>query len=356
MVTNDVQVDMLNLSTGQVSGDLATRLSSSGMDVGVLRPFVGNQGCFATLQAGTDKAHNIRVNAATLRKDEWKMYDTAVLAAALQRLNAVKDLMDRNLVYRIPNGLGKTVLEYEDESDISDAEMNMSAVSKSKNDQFIYDMKYLPLPIIHKDFQINIRQLTASRERGVPMDVRNAQGAARKVSEYAENLLANGSSDFAYGGGTIYGYTDAPNRNIGTLTVAWGAATGEQILADVIDMKQDSIDDRHYGPWVLYIPTAYQTALDADFKAGSDKSIRERLLEVEGVTEIKVIDKMTATEVVLVEMMEETVRLVEALPIQTVQWDTEGGMILHYKVMTIMVPQIRADQNSRSGIVNYSAP
>jgi len=354
-MTDNVQVDMLNLSTGQAFGDVASRLASSGMDIGMMRPFVGNAGCFATLQAGTSQAHNIQVNSATLRKDEWKMYDTAVVAAALQRLNAIKDLIDRNLVYRIPNGLGKTVLEYEDESDISDAEMNMSAVSKSKNDRFIYDMKYLPLPIIHKDFQINIRALTASRERGVPMDTRNAQGAARKVSEYAENLLANGSSSFAYGGGTIYGYTDAPNRNTGSLTAAWTTATGEQILGDVIDMKQDSIDARHYGPWALYIPTAYQTALDADFKAGSDKSIRERLMEVEGITAIKVLDKMTAGQVVLVEMMEDTVRLVEGLPIQTVQWQTEGGMILHYKVMTIMVPQVRYDQNSRSGITHYSA-
>ncbi|GAG40298.1 unnamed protein product, partial [marine sediment metagenome] len=52
------------------------------------------------------------------------------------------------------------------------------------------------------------------------------------------------------------------------------------------------------------------------------------------------------------EMSAETVRMVESLPITTVQWETEGGMRVNFKVMTILIPQVRCDQEGRSGIVH----
>jgi hypothetical protein len=46
--------------------------------------------------------------------------------------------------------------------------------------------------------------------------------------------------------------------------------------------------------------------------------------------------------------------MVNGMPIRSIEWNTEGGMIMNYKVMTIQVPQIRADQNNRTGIVHLS--
>jgi len=291
-----------------------------------------------------------------LRKDEWKHFDEQVVNVAQQRLVGIADLERRGLVLNITNGLGSTVLEYEDMSDIEAAEMNMSGVTRARNDRVEYDINYLPLPIISKPSQINIRVLNASRTRGMPLDTTMAERAARKVAEYSESLLFTGASTYTYGGGTIYGYMDFPFRNTGSLTANWddSAATGETILADVLNMKQDSINARHYGPFVLYIPTAYEKVLDDDFKSNSDKSIRERLMQINNLDSIVVADYLTADNVLLVEMAAETVRLVKGLPIQTVQWETEGGMIFHFKVMTIMVPQLRADQDDRSGITHYS--
>jgi len=39
----------------------------------------------------------------------------------------------------------------------------------------------------------------------------------------------------------------------------------------------------------------------------------------------------------------------------TVQWDTQGGLQQNFKVMSIMVPQTRADQNGNTGIVHGSS-
>jgi hypothetical protein len=40
------------------------------------------------------------------------------------------------------------------------------------------------------------------------------------------------------------------------------------------------------------------------------------------------------------------------MDVTTVQWDEKGGMKKNFKIMAIIVPQLRADQNSNTGIVH----
>ena len=350
-IKGDANVD--TFYQGVAHGSLAQKLIGNGMNVGVLRPWSENGKSFITVNGKV-----LNVNASTLRKDEWKDLDKAVMDAAKQRFVGVADLNARGLTYNITNGLGTTVLEHENISDISAAEMNMDAVTRGRDDRPQYDIGYLPLPVIHKSFHFNIRTLSASRKNGMPLDTTMAEMAGRVVAEKVESILFNGSGTFTYGGGVIYGYTDFPNRITGDLSVAWdgSAATGATILTDVRAMKQASINARHYGPWVIYIPTHYETALDADFKAASDKTIRERLLEVGGIQDIKVADFLSTDCVLMVQMTSNVVRMVNGLGVTPVEWTSEGGMVFHNKVMTIQVPQIRADQNNRTGVVHYSEP
>jgi len=53
-------------------------------------------------------------------------------------------------------------------------------------------------------------------------------------------------------------------------------------------------------------------------------------------------------------MTTDVVRLVDGMDITTVQWSTDGGMLLHFKTMAIIVPQLRSDINDRTGIVYCS--
>lgn len=306
------------------------------------------------LRCNMDVNKALRTNE-TLRKDEWKQYDTAIIKAAQERLVGVADLKSRGLVYPVGNGLGKTVLEYEDMGDALTAQMSMDGVSRGKKDRPLIDIKFLPLPIIHADYQLNARVLAASRNGNSPLDTTLAEMAGRAVSEYQESMLFNGVSSFTYGGGVIYGYVDFPHRNLGSLTVGWdqSGATGETILADVLAMKQALINDLHYGPYMLYIPTAYETVLDDDFKDETDKPLRQRIKEVNGIIDIKVVDKLTSG-VLLVQMTSDVVRMVTGLNITNVEWPSEGNMLFNYKVMTIDVPQIRAKQDNKCGIAHFS--
>lgn len=351
-------------ANGQVEGLLAQKFLAEGkLDPGRMRPFIGENGqTLITVYKGYGDPtkiasyQTIPIQAnATLRRDEWKQLDDAILPISQTRLGGVQDLIDNNLVYTLGNALGTTVLEWHDVSDAMEADLTMDGVTRSKGDRPKYGTNYLPLPIIHSDYEINARVLAASRKLGNPLDTTSVERAARKVNEKLETMLFT-STSYTFGGGTIYGYLNHPDRNTVTLGTDWDASakTAAGIIEDVKDMKQASINAKHYGPWMLYIPTAYETVLDGDYDTTRGNTIRERILKIDGIKGIKVVDTLTANNVVLVQMTTDVVRLVRGMGIQNVEWETEGKMITKYKVWTIQVPQVRSDQAGNSGIVHLS--
>lgn len=318
--------------------------------------FRGRGSLAETLIANNMDISKLRTNAV-LTYDEWKEIDRVVLEEAAIRLNGVADLMSRNLVYRT-KGLGATVLQYQDISDIDDAIVSMDGLTKGQNDRPKIDTLYLPLPILHYDFSFTAREIAASRNQsaGQPLDTTMARLAARKVSELAEKILFQGYSAYSFGGGTIRGYQDHPQRSTGSMTYAWthASATGATIKNDVLNMQQALTNSRMHGAQMLYIPTAYQKVLGDDYSSQYSKSIRERLLELQGLIDIKVADQLSANNIVMVQLTADVVRMVEGLALTTVQWDSDGGMKTNFKVMAILIPQIRKTQANRSGIVHYT--
>ncbi len=289
----------------------------------------------------------------TLLHEEWLEIDKAVIEAAHLRQVGIADLRSRGLVYNM-NGMAKSVLAYQDMSDIEGANVSMDGVTPGERDRPQYNINYLPLPIIFKDFSFSLRELQESRNGSQPLDTTMAAAAANKVIEKAEEWLFQGSSAFTYGGGTIRGYQDAPQRTTRAIGTDWASDTGANILTDVRNMKQDKINDRHYGDTILYIPTAYETVMDNDFTLNYPITTRERILKMQGIQDVKVADQLTAANVMMVQMTADVVRIVEGLPITTVQWSSGDGLRIFFKVMTILIPQVRNDQQSRSGIVHLS--
>jgi len=357
----EVNVDILGKGGGL--GPLANAIIQQGrLDPGQMRPFIGTDGkAYVTVYKGTGdptkkesyKTLQIQTNA-TLRRDEWKQLDEAILAISEQRLGGIQDLEANGLVFNLGNAMGTTVLEYHDMSNAMEAEMTMDGVTRSQGDRPAFGTNYLPLPIVHVDYEINARVLAASRSLGNPLDVTSAERAARKVNEKLEDMLFT-STSYTFGGGTVYSYLSHPDRNTVSLGTAWTADTGANILTDVINMKQASINAMHYGPWMLYIPTAYETVLDKDYDTTTPgTTIRERIMKISGIKGVKVIDRLTAANVLLVQMTSDVVRLVKGMGIQNVEWQTEGKMVTKYKVMTIQVPQVRSDQDGNSGVVHLS--
>lgn len=348
---------------GKGHGDVASVLMASNFDPGALRPFLGaDNRSFITLNTGKVGADGkpvyatLQTNAqATLRKDEWIALDKAIIKAALPRLNAVGDLRGAGLQYTIPNGLSKTVLEHEAQSDIGGAVVSMDGIRQGETERPVYDLRSLPLPIIHKDFNFSARQVMASRNGGSPLDTTMGELAGRKVAEEAEKLLLGESASYAFGGGTVYGYKNFPNRLTKTITAP---STGNQAttVAEVLDMRKKSTDAKYYGPWVLYYSPAWYGYMDGDYSLtggnNPNQTLRERLKRIEGIVDVKPADYLTGTTLLLVQQTADVARMVVGMDITTVQWETHGGMQLNFKVMAILVPQLRADFNGNTGIVH----
>ena len=334
------------------SGNVASRLLGSGFNVNALRPAIPDSA--VALPDGTfmDRSTGLRANA-TLRRLEWQMYDTAVIEVARRRLVGIQDLISGGLTYNVPDALGVTQLVWEQISTLTGAEINMSGLSKTANDRQEFNLNTIPLPIIHKDFNINIRQLYSSRRIGTPLDVTQAQLSSRIVSETIETLLFAGTTTLG-SNNTIYGYTNFPGRNTGSVSASWTTATGTQIVSDVLAMIQAAKNANMYGPYVMYVPSAVFTAMGADFKTYSDRTIMERVLAIPGIVSIKESKDLTASNVLLIQLTSDVVDLVDGMQPTTVQWESEGGMVVNFKVMAIMVPRIKEDYVNQCGIVHFS--
>ena len=359
-MTNGVGIDTLTMNGQGVTGtgSVAQRLIGNGMNIHALRPWIADDGrCYMAVNQGGKMVPQM-VSNATLRFVEWKQYDEAVIREARIRLQGIQDLQSRGLVYNITNGMGKTVLESENLGEFTAAEISMDGLSKTQGDRAGFGTAYLPLPIIHKDYFINTRVLAVSRNVGDALDTTSAELASRQVAEKMEDMLFNGTGSYSFGGGTIYGYTDFGNRNTLDLAANWDASgvTAEDIVQDVLAMKQALIGDRMYGPYVLYVPTAYETVLARDYfpvgSTTSNKTIRQRILEIANIQAVTIIDKLAANNVLLIQMTSDVVRIVNGMEIAPVEWQEQGGMVLHYKVMGIKVPQIRSTQAGRCGIAH----
>lgn len=314
------------------------------------------QGEVAELFAdGTLNINQFRTNA-TLRKEEWIELDTAIIKIARDRLVGVADLIKAGLTVNLSNGLGTTVFQWEDQSDMTAANINMEGITEGDRDRVIFDLKSIPLPIIHKDFYISKRVLAASRRLGQTLDVTQAELAAKLVAEMTESVLFNGASSLTFGGGTLRGYTDHGDRNTFSIPAAWDSSstTGSDMLRDLIDMLDLAAADRMFGPYVLYVPTTYFTKMQEDFKTNSDRTILERLLAVAGISSIKAVDTLSANNVLLIQLTADVIKEIIGMQPTVLQWETQGGLRLHFKVMSIMVPRVASTQTGQSGIVHAS--
>lgn len=346
------------LAEGQAYGPVANLLLANNFRPECLRPWIGSDGRSYVMNVNrkTGKLETMVANApASLLRDEWKIFDDAIIEAARAPLRLVQDLINAGLTYTIPNGFGKTILEYQTMGDITPAETSMSGQRQSQEDRAEFDIAGLPLPILHKDFSFDARQVEISRAGQMPLDTTTARLASRRVSELAEEY-AMGLRSYSFGGRTIYGLQNLPSRKTKTLTAPTDPGwTPQTLIGEVLDMIQLALDDNQYGPFVLYFSTAWTQFLEGDYSAAAPQNtVRQRLANIDYISGVRWLPRMSGFHVFLVQMTPDVIREVIGMPMTTLQWETLGGMRLHFKVMAIMVPQLRPDQAGNAAIVHGS--
>lgn len=304
----------------------------------------------ARLLAANMQVNVLRTNGL-LRTDEWREIDQAVVAVAKQALVGIADLRAFNLIHPL-GGLGTLISAYERASDMSAANVDMNGATVGIEDASTYDIAGVPIPIVHKDFRIGIRELEASRRMGNAVDTTNATIAAQKVAEGLESILFNGST-VKSGGYALYGYTTHPSRNTGSADGDFG--TISNIYTTVNKMVAAARNDGYGGPYVLYVPNDQYAEMLAMYTDGSGQTALRRCVEnIPGLNAVKNAATLTSGTLVLVSMQRNVVDLALAQDVVPVQWDDLGGMMTRFKVMAAMAPRIKSDAAGHSGIVHYT--
>lgn len=298
---------------------------------------------------GQEGLQALRINSL-LREREQIDLDTAVMTTARGLLAGVEDLRSAGLVRNV--GLGAIISQYQKVSgmDSSAVTVDLSMARHSEQDRVEYTTVGVPVPIVSIGFNIEARQLAASRRNGSGIELDHVVEATRLVTEAIEDIVFNGAS-VKTEGAVLYGYRTHPNRNT-TTGSSWG--TVANIETEVLEAIAAAEADNHFGPFMLYVNKAQyaQMRVRIAASAGGDRTAYELISQMPEIRGIKRSMKLAAGEFLLVELDRRTVDLAVGMDLSVIPWEERGGMVQHWKVMAAMAPRIKSDFDLNSGIVH----
>jgi uncharacterized linocin/CFP29 family protein len=286
-----------------------------------------------------------------LHKDEWELLDRRVVQISADVMSAIPDLRALGLTTNL-GGLGVLVSQYEQVSDMTDANINMAVETDDEEDRLNFPLVGVPVPIISKGFRIDARSLAATRRNGGALDTTHVDSATRKVAEKLEQVFFQGST-VVQRGQTIPGVLNHPSRNIVAGGATWGTPTN--IYPNVVNMIGALTADNFYGPYRLYVSPAQWIQTYA-LTANTSDAIASTLMRLPGFGPgtIRVSSFIPSGQAVLVNMTSDVVDLAIGQDIAPVEWESKGGLVTHFKVLCAMIPRIKADAQGRSGIAHIS--
>jgi uncharacterized linocin/CFP29 family protein len=369
---------------GEGFGSVGQQLSGVRFEPALLRPTLNSRGqkCVVLNQKGKPSLVEVRElqargidspafyvsNATTLTKEAWVDLDRKIIRATRQRLRAWTDL-SAAAGRTIGNAMGRMTLEYQAMTDAGEAVVDMDALVDARADRPLFNLKSVPLPITHSDFYFSQREIAVSRQSGAPLDTTMAEAAGRRVAEMIEKTLIgvetgvtfgtrSGDSATAHTGtSTVYGYTNFPYRVTKTDLTTPTGSNPEGVMTDVLEMIETMQSNGFFGPYMLYHSTGYSRYLNDDyFRSGSTsavRSLRQRIMEIEGIQDIRRLDFLTSGyQMILVQMDPEVAEAINGMDVTTVQWESQGGMRQNFKVMCIQVPLLKSPYNGVAGIIH----
>jgi uncharacterized linocin/CFP29 family protein len=135
----------------------------------------------------------------------------------------------------------------------------------------IQSRRFLPLPLVYKDFWVHWRDLESSRLLGVPLDLGKAAAAASATAQAEDRLIFDGDADLGLPG--LRNVEGRQSRPMGD----W--ATMGSAFADVVEGTRTLIQAGFTGPYAL----AVSPRLYADLN---------RIFDNTGVLELEQVEKL----------------------------------------------------------------
>lgn len=319
----------------------------------------GNYLYRALMSSGGDLAVMRSLNV--LRPNDWIMFDKKVVEISRAGFTMVSDFIGNGMRYEIPDALGVMSIQWDRIGEMGAAQWGMMPDTVIQRHRLEFNTDYMPVPLIHHGFNLNIRHLMASQRQGLPLDTAHVAESTRLVVDGIENMFVNGSFTAGAGSGTMYGVLAYPYRITGSLTASWITATPDQIFADANAIIAALEAKNQYGPYGMYVPPTYAQALRKDYTrvltggqgVGGNKTVLQRLMDIEGLKYIKTHRFIPADTVAVIQLTPETVDVLDGIQPKLIEWQTSGGMQTNYQVIAIMLPRPKRDALDQNGIAHF---
>lgn len=288
----------------------------------------------------------------TLSHEDYIKWDTKMVDVARTRLTFVQDLIDNGLA-NFDFDLGDIVSKYEKLSDMEEANVDMDAATGAQKDRLVFTESGVPIPIFHKGFTLNERQIIASRRKpGGNLPSTQIVTATRLVADKLENMVPNGVTGLVLDNTQIYGYTTHPNRNTHSIAHAWGSSSSADPEQDVLDMLAKAYADNFFGPFNLYVSKDNWGFIQKSRSASSDITFKKIFENMSDITAVRPGDKLADGELVLVQMSEDVVDLAVAQDIVNFEEPLTSAMQHDFTVMAAMAVRVKSDSAGKCGVVH----
>lgn len=299
------------------------------------------------LQIAENNGDLIIVNA-TLPHEAWIKWKDAMLATAKQTSNILNYLIGKGL-FSNDYSMADTIAKWQVVSEVSKGSISMDGLSKGPLDRTTYTTKGVPIPMFKQEWEFSARQLASLKTKP------NALNQVIEEQMYQLNLmLANmcveGVPGLVVDGMTMYGLVNHPQRNTVSISPAWGTE-GATPITDILEMRQKLIDDHFYGPYTLCLPRGLSDILDEDYSTlKGDKTLRERIQEIDGIEDIVMVDQLSAGHIVLFEASTRAVEVVSAVPPTIYPQPLVNNRFAGYEALAVMSIMVKADAKGQCGV------
>ncbi|MGZ3674114.1 MAG: family 1 encapsulin nanocompartment shell protein [Ktedonobacterales bacterium] len=196
-------------------------------------------------------ADYLQRDQSPLNTDQWRALDQMVVQTAQAIL-----VGRRFLTLLGPFGLGVEALPTDILAGTTTAQIDLMGNVEGEAVS-IERRRYVPLPLIYKDFWIQGRDLAANRQFGLPLDTSKAAAAAAACAQIEDQLIFDGNPalDFA-------GIRNADGRQTSPLG-DWGQVG--QGFADVVEGTRLLTESGFPGPYALIVSPRLYAQLNRIF-------------------------------------------------------------------------------------------
>lgn len=294
-----------------------------------------------------------------LTRDEWVELDRRVLTAQRPLLRMIADLRRRRLTYDLGSFASLTSRWYKS-SDVSRPTVNMTGRGSNRD---LPDTKRVevPVPVIFKDFELDMRSLMASRRMGDSLDTAALTETTQVIVEEAEAMVLGTTTYPNFNGLPLYGILNHPDRNTFTATGDWG--TIGNIIPTITGAIGVMNGDLYYGPYQIYASTnQYNEASMSYFGDNTGETPLDRIMRMPQFDRANgggfdMLPGLPDGTLIMMQMRDDVIDYAQPRDMQGVQlreWTTNDGLASGFKLMMVGAPRLKSKYDGKMGLLHIT--